>query len=219
MLSERVDDFRAQLTRQQMAREAQLRQVRKYEDEIEELERSLAVDAKSAEVLKTLLEDMANSSLKPIDKLVTQGLRRVFHDQVDLEFKSDLIERGNQLHVSFRTVQGPASGKATDSFGGSVSVVESLLLRIIVVLKMGMAPVFLLDETLAQVSDHYVEPLGNLIRVLCKKLGLTVLLVTHQQGFQETADIVYHADCKESGGVRTLALRKLKDRHGDSSSD
>jgi len=218
MLEDRFEAYRGKLVRAEMAQASALRIRLELEQELQQLEDESGVLSKSSQALKSLLEDMAKANLESIDKVITEGLRRVFHDQVDITFKSELMDSRNQLQINFRTIQGPASGKAMDSFGASVTVVESLLLRILVVLKMGLAPVLLLDESLAQVSDHYVEPLGRLLNSLCRDLGLTVLLVTHQQGFQETADVVYRADSREDGRVRTLLLKKVKD-NGDSGSD
>lgn len=217
MFVDRMETYQGQLLRAEMAQAAAIRLRQELESTLQELEDENSVLAKSSQALKKLLEDMAKENLESIDKVITEGLRRVFYDQQDLTFKSELVDSRNQLQINFRTLQGAASGKAMDSFGASVTVVESLLLRILVVLKMGLAPVLLLDESLAQVSDHYVEPLGRLLSSLCKNLGLTVLLVTHQQGFQESADIVYRADAREDGKVRTLLLKKVKD-NGNSGS-
>ena len=218
MLEDRVAGFRERLIRAETLRAQHLRQAQEVETEIETLTHSIEVHTKASVVLKSLLHDMVEENLKSIDKLVTEGLRRVFHDQINITFKSELVERNNQLQIAFRTEQGRAEGNAIDSFGASVTVVESLLLRIIVILKTGLAPVLLLDESLAQVSDEYIEPLGKLIQSLCKDLGMTVLLVTHQHEFQETADVVYRADCVENGDLRTLVMKKVKDTYGDPSS-
>lgn len=218
MLKHRVEALRTKVARAEMTRAAHIQIQHRLEEELDALEKAMAVDGKASEVLKVLLEDLTRENLDTVDRLITQGLRRVFHDQVDITFRSELVQRNNQLQIRFKTEQGPASGKAIDSFGASVTVVQSLLLRIIVVLKMGLAPVLLLDESLAQVSEEYVEPMGRLIRSLCKDMGLTVLLVTHQHGFQETADVVYRVDCKEDSKVRTLHLKKIKDSHGDPNS-
>jgi hypothetical protein len=193
-----------------MSKAASLRHLSDLTKELSELEKSSEIDVKAIEVLKHILENMAEDNLHSIDRVITEGLRRVFHDQTDICFKSEFVERGNQLQIGFKTEQGDASGKALDSFGASVVVVESLLLRILVILKMGLAPVLLLDESLAQVSDHYVEPVGKLIKKLCDDLGLTVLLVTHQSGFQESADNIYRADAKEDDVIRTLTLKRIK---------
>jgi DNA repair exonuclease SbcCD ATPase subunit len=217
-LDDRISGFRERLIRMETLRTQHLKQVAEVEKEIEDLTRAIEVHTKSSVVLKSLLHDMVEENLKSIDKLVTEGLRRVFHDQVNITFKSELVERNNQLQISFRTEQGRAEGSAINSFGASVTVVESLLLRIIVILKTGLAPVLLLDESLAQVSDEYIEPLGSLIQSLCHDLNMTVLLVTHQHEFQETADVVYKAECVEEGDIRTLVMKKIKDTYGDAGS-
>ena len=217
-LDSEVFGFRDRLTRMEILRTQHLRQQTAMEEEMKVLSHNIEVYTKTSVVLKSLLQDLVGENLLSIDKLVTEGLRRVFHDQVNVTFKSELVERNNQLQISFRTEQGPASGSAMGSFGASVTVVESLLLRIIVVLKMGLAPVLILDESLAQVSDEYLEPVGSLIQSLCKDLGLTILLVTHQHEFQETADVVYKADCTETGDIRTLTMKKIKDTYGHTGS-
>jgi len=214
-LDTRVAKFRDGLTRMEILRSQHLKQMAESEAEIEKLSHNIAVYTKSSVVLKSLLQDLVGENLRSIDKLVTEGLRRVFHDQLNLTFQSELVERNNQLQISFRTEQGRATGNAIASFGASVAVVESLLLRIIVILKTGLAPVLLLDESFAQVSDDYIEPLGKLVQSLCKDLGMTILLVTHQHEFQETADVVYRADCTEAGDLRTLSMKKIKDTYGD----
>lgn len=215
MLVHRMENYRAILLKSEMALAAQVKIRDDIVAELHGLESSQGVLSKSSQALKTLLGDMAKENLHSMDKVITEGLRQVFHDQVDITFKSELVDTRNQLQINFTTQQGPAIGKAVDSFGASVTVVESLLLRILVVLKMGLAPVLLLDESLAQVSEVYVEPLGKLLNTLCKDMGLTILLVTHQQGFTENADIVYKADSREDLDVRTLILKKVKDEYRD----
>jgi hypothetical protein len=206
-------------TQKEISRATLIRQAQRHQEEVSVLQMEIDILLKAQEILKKLLEDMTRDNLESLDKIVTDGLRQIFHDQTDLTFKSEMVEWGNQLNISFKTEQGSASGKSIDSFGASVTVVESLLIRIIVILKLGLAPVLLLDESLAQVSDNYVEPLGNLLRNLCREMGLTILLVTHQQGFIETADVVYKADCIEKGDIRTLTLKCLKDIYEESHSN
>jgi len=217
MLQQRYETLRNKVALSEMKRATLLEHLHSIETELKQNEEEIGVLSKAGEVLKSLLEDMAKENLNSIDKVVTEGLRQVFHDQTDITFKSELVDKSNQLQISFKTEQGQSEGKSLDSFGASVTVVQSLLLRILVILKMGLAPVLLLDESLAQVSDEYVEPLGKLIRKLCRDLGLTILFVTHQRSFTETADVVYVADAKEDT-IRTLVLKKVKDSHGDISS-
>lgn len=210
-MQNRYDLYRSLLMRKEIARSAAIYHREMIEQDIVSDESDIEILIKVNQVLRKLLEDLAQENLSPMDKIVTEGLRRVFFDQEDIVFKSELVDTAKQLQIKFKTEQGDVSGKSLDNFGASVTVVESLLLRILVLLKMKLAPVLLLDEAMAQVSDQYVEPLGRLIKKLCKDLGLTVLLVTHKKGFQDTADIVYQADVRESDTVRTLILKRVKD--------
>tara|TARA_B100000745_G_scaffold300393_1_gene254182 strand:+ start:993 stop:1658 length:666 start_codon:yes stop_codon:yes gene_type:complete len=214
--TDRYKDVYARLVRAKADHASAHMRVAELNDEIDALSAEYDIRMKSSQVLRQLLTDTTRENLESIDKLVTEGLQTVFHDQKDIEFRSKMVEKLDQIHIQFETVQGDAEGKASESFGASVTVVESFLLRIVIVLRMGLAPVLLLDESFAQVSEHYIEPLGKLLKRLCRDLGLRILLVTHKTGFIESADTVYKVSSVEEGDVRTLKIQKVKDRSDDS---
>ena len=64
----------------------------------------------------------------------------------------------------------------------------------------------LLDETFAAVGEEYIANTSNLIKELSKKLGLDVLLVTHQKDFQQNADHIYRVKESKDG----LTMETLK---------
>ena len=55
----------------------------------------------------------------------------------------------------------------------------------------GKYPVLLLDETFSHVSESYLEPLSNLIKLVTDRLGIQVILVSHQDTLTAAADVVY----------------------------
>jgi ABC-type lipoprotein export system ATPase subunit len=71
---------------------------------------------------------------------------------------------------------------------------------------MKRAKIIFLDETFAAVDSDYIEPLSLLIKELCEKLGLSVLLVTHNRGFLEFADHSYRASLKN----KEAEINKIK---------
>jgi ABC-type lipoprotein export system ATPase subunit len=73
-------------------------------------------------------------------------------------------------------------------------------------LKMNLARFMLLDETFAAVGAEYIPSTSRLISEISKKLGMDVLLVTHQPEFQTYADHVYRV--KES--PKGLIMEKIK---------
>jgi hypothetical protein len=157
--------------------------------EISELQHKQVVLKKSSEVLKKLLDDLLNQNLQALENLTTSGLKAVFNDQ-DLRFKTQVGEHGGKLSIELKTLDNNVEG-GLESFGGSVSAIESFLLRLYVLRKMGLAPYVFLDESFAAVESTYVPNLGALCKTLAKKLGINIFLITHQDQFLEHADRAY----------------------------
>jgi len=103
-----------------------------------------------------------------------------------------LLQQGNPVGAVQKQADGTMTeGDATDAYGGSVATVESVLLRVIVVLRRGMRPLLLLDESLGAVADHYVPNVGRFLSVLCERMGMDVLAVSHNTTLVEAADKAY----------------------------
>jgi len=82
-------------------------------------------------------------------------------------------------------------GSSMDVYGGSVSTVQSTLLRIVVLTRRSLRPLLLLDESLSAVAERYVPRVGNFLRTLSEKLNLDILVVTHNPTLVEQADVAY----------------------------
>jgi ABC-type glutathione transport system ATPase component len=161
-----------------------------------------------AALFRQLLQNCALSYAEGVSGMVTEGLKAVFHDQ-ELEFRVLLEERHGKVHAVFKTrnLAQEVEGGAMDSFGGGVAAVQSLLLRVLILLKSGKAPYLFLDESLAALSEEYVHACGTFLARLCKDLGVNVLLVTHNRAFVEESDRAYQAQPSDGGGV---VFRRLK---------
>lgn len=159
---------------------------------------------KSSAVLKHLLDVMVKDEITKMAGLMTYGLKTVFDDQ-DLSFVPVMTKKANRLYIDLNTHNGGVEG-GFGSFGGSVAVVESFLLRILCMLKMNLARFMRLDETFASVGAEYIPNTSRLINEISKKLGMDALLVTHQPEFQSYADHVYRV--KES--PKGLVMEKVK---------
>jgi len=191
---DRVDGFYQAF----QTREKELKaEVETYKSEIELL-------TKTSAVLKHLLDILVKEEITKMAGLVTFGLRSVFEDQ-DLTFVPVLTKKNEKMHVELRTKNRNIES-SFGSYGGSVAVIESLLLRILCILKKDLARFMLLDETFPAVSEEYRESTGKLITGLCKKLNLDILLVTQERDFQDCADHVYFAKESDNG----LVLEKIK---------
>ena len=85
----------------------------------------------------------------------------------------------------------------------------SLILRILVMRRLKKWPLLLLDETLAAVSDEYVDQTGAFLQQLAEKVKLDILLVTHKAAFLDHAVIGYRGnEVLMDNGERYLKLQK-----------
>ena len=129
-----------------------------------------------------------------MDELVTRGLKTVFPDQ-DLWVKSELVVLRGKVAVRTMTYRREGeeviSGEATRSFGGAVATLQSIVLRILVILRSGLRRVLFLDESLPAFRKNYAKNVGVFLRTLCEELDLDVLMVTHNPALFEEATIQY----------------------------
>lgn len=171
-------------------------QIKKLEDE------SQLLDLVSG-VFRTLIDKEILHSVRAVEKLLTEGMQAVFDDQ-DLKVTAEVKVLRGKVSVELTTSQKGTDGTVTegacgDAFGGAVLTVQSILMRIIVMLRRGMRPVLLLDETLPALDNNYAANMGRFLVRLCSKLGIDILLVTHNPILADAAQRAYQI--KKTMGV------------------
>jgi hypothetical protein len=172
--------------------------------ELSNLKAEIDLLTKTSAVLKHILDLMVKDDVAKMSGLITYGLKTIFYDQ-DLSFIPVITKKNDRINIELVTRNGTIEG-SFGSFGGSVAVIESFLLRILCMLKLKLARVMVLDETFASVGEVYIPNTCQLIAELSKKLGLDILLVTHQKEFQNHADHVYKVRESSEG----LVMEKTK---------
>lgn len=162
-------------------REAALQKVFALQEEKDLLE-------KTETVLKHLIDKLAKKDLSQMDRLVTYGLKSVFPD-IDVRFESDLEEHGKKVKIRLSTVFG--ENTVDEESKCSIDVIESLLLRLVCIRKMKRAPILFLDEAFGAVDSEYIANVSGLVSELAQKLGMDILLVTHNSALADAADSNY----------------------------
>jgi len=154
-------------------------------------------------VLKHLIDRLAKADLERMDRLVTYGLDTVFPGR-NIKFVSRLEERGKRMRVALRTVQDGM--EVSPDSKSSVQVVESFILRLLCMRKLGRAPIMMLDETFAAVDNTNIDNVGKLITQLSEKTGMDVLVVTHLPQFAEWGKHMYRIS-QRGGTARVEKIR------------
>lgn len=174
------------------------------EAEVKQLKEEVEILTKASVVIKHLLNIMVKDEISKMADLITYGLKTIFEDQ-SLVFLPKILKKNEKIHIELKTVSNGLEGEFS-SFGGSVAVIESYLLRLLCLLKKKMAKLMLLDETFAAIGDEYIANTSKLINQLSKKLGIDTLLLTHNKDFLNYADNVYRVKESPNG----LIIEKIK---------
>lgn len=208
-----VADIRSTLDRLKGRREAALRAVQGTRKEIKRLEADIEVLDHVGALFRGLIDQEVTSAVKTVERLLTEGLQTVFSDQ-ELSVRADVGVSRGKVVVDLVTVQKQPDGTVTeglapDAFGGAVTTVESALLRIVVMFRRGLRPFLLLDETFPAFDLNYVTAMGRFMTLLCQKMGIDALLVSHNPALVETAQRAY-VIVKKRGAARFDLLREAQ---------
>jgi len=194
-------------------RDALQRRSKSNQQEIRSLTNEEALLLLVAELLRTLVDAEVTEGVEAVTKLQTEGLQEIFPDK-DVSLEADVTSSRGKVSVDLLTVDRKPDGTVVkdadvDSFGGSISTVESVLLRIIVIMRRGLRPLLVLDETLGAVAKLYVDRMATFLRTLCNRIpgGMDVLAVSHDPLLIDAAEKAYVVDVQADGSV------KFKERH------
>jgi len=205
-----VTVLRSRLDRALGLRDGVVSRLKTVEDDIDRLENEEALLDLVAGLLRQLIDQEVTVGVEAVEKLQTEGLQSVFDDQ-DLSVKANVEVQRGKVSVDLLTAQKhpggiEVEGLSNDAFGGAVATVQSILLRVIIILRRGLRPVLLLDESLPAFDGNYVANMGRFLSILCERLGLDILLVTHNPALVEAADRAYRI-VKKNGAATFEVVR------------
>lgn len=190
------------------ARDALSSRLTSITGEIRESETRIVTTEKAMWLLQQYGEQQQKQITSHIESVVTKGLQAVFQNPT-LEFRLKYSEtkKGDKKKLPeikmavFYDYNGErVEGSLRSSFGGGLSVVAAVLLRIVVTLHMKhkINPVLILDEPLRDLSpsystgdtsDGYRERMSDFLRVLCNETNVQLIVVSHEPEYGRVADI------------------------------
>lgn len=173
--------------------------------EIDDLQEEITMLEKVEELFKHLLDENIHQYAESFSEIVTEGLSYVFHDQ-NLTFQVNVEKKHGGIWVEFETASDEVTGQPIESFGGGVLSVESLILRILVLMEKDLSRYLILDESLGALSEEYIDQMSKFISQMSERFDVDILLVTHNDAFLDHADTVYRARQKKGVEKDTLIL-------------
>lgn len=202
-----VQSLRSRLDTVKGLRSAVQANVKRTTQEIQDLEKEEELLSLVSELFRRLINTEISTGVSAVEKLLSEGLRTVFSDMT-LVVQPDVRPLRGQMSVDLVTKQklddgAVVEGLSSDSFGGSVTTVQSVLMRILITLRRGLRPLLILDESLPAFDPNYVYDMGQFLSLLCQRLGMDILHVTQNPAFVASADRAYRI-------VRTSRGAKLE---------
>lgn len=156
-------------------------------------------------LLEKISEEEVEKGINTYIALLDEGLKAIFPEQ-QVGLKAEIDKVRGKVSVRLKTTFKGADGleiesESLDAFGGAVATIQSLLLRVALILKRGLRPLLVLDETFAPVDENRISLLVDFLKVLCSKLDMDILCVSHNSILTENADIAYKIKPTSSGAV------------------
>lgn len=169
--------------------------------------------SKTGELLHALMDKLVFDQVKAIEHVVTDGLRSIFFDQT-LSFETEVGQSRGKIAIDLFIRRADSKreilGAPLETFGGGVSSIAALTLRLLTLMRLKKFPVLLLDETLSSVGDHYVENTGIFLARFSEEVGIPILLVTHNPSFLDHAKVAYEGFESQEASDPHLGLRRIR---------
>jgi len=156
-------------------------------------------------LLEKISEEEVEKGINTYIALLDEGLKAIFPEQ-EVGLKAEIDKVRGKVSVRLKTTFKGADGleiesESLDAFGGAVATIQSLLLRVALILKRGLRPLLVLDETFAPVDENRIPLLVDFLKVLCNKLDMDILCVSHNSVLTDNADIAYRIKPTANGAV------------------
>lgn len=189
------------LARTEAVRDSLKKNVSTIEGRILDLDVEIALLDRVADLFRVLIDKEVIENARTAQDLLTEGMRAIF-DDLDLSVRAEVDVQRGKVSVDLVTVEKHKNGTvteglSTESYGGSLATIQSVLLRIVVLNRRGLRPLLLLDESLAAVAEHYVPRVGRFLALLSERLGLDILSVSHNPVLVEAATRAYRIQKKD----------------------
>ena len=127
-----------------------------------------------------------------IDKVITKGLRAIFPDEV-FDSQLDFDVKKGQAVAEPKLITGELKTDIVNADSGGVANVVGFLYQLLVLAqkKPRQKQIIFADEPFKNLSKEYLEATGEFIRMLADRLGMQIVLITHQEELKDIGDVVY----------------------------
>ncbi len=200
-----MNDLRTRIHTLKALKENTENNISKLEEQIVSLDKEMVLKQEANVLLDRISEEEVSKGIDTYVALLDEGLKAIFPEQ-EVGLKAEVDKIRGKISVRLKTTFKGSDGleiesESMDAFGGAVATIQSLLLRVALILKRELRPLLILDETFAPVDENRVRLLVDFLKVLCDRLGMDILCVSHNSILTENADIAYRIKPTANGAI------------------
>ena len=185
-------DLRRLLNRRISERDVFRRQISELESKLQSIETHALTIKKSQVIARLVSETTQNNLTIQISDLVGTALEAIFPDPYTLDLSFESRRGKTEVDISFLRGEEEMKLDPMDSTGGGPVDVAAFALRIALwsLQSPRSRPVLVLDEPFRFVSRDLQEKAAELLKELSDKLGIQIILVTHENSIIDQVDQV-----------------------------
>lgn len=159
---------------------------------------------KRLEDAQTFLQKVAQETQEhlkfKIEDIVNLALETCFPGEYSFRLNFNISRGKTEAELVFLSQSSDRPIDPMNASGGGVVDIACFALRIAsYVLEQGIDNVIVLDEPMKFVSKDLLNSAGEILKVLSTKLGLQIIMVTHENKFIDIADKVFEVKKDEKG--------------------
>lgn len=143
--------------------------------------------------LQTVAKEVQKNLEGRISELVSVALLAVFGSDAP-KFVCEFVERRNVMECDLFLEKNGRRYAPTEGGGGGPADVADFALRIAYWSLNKNRPSFVLDEPFKFVSNDLQGAVSDMLKMLCDKLNLQIIMVSHQRGVNALADKTISVD-------------------------
>ena len=199
-LEKRVTDLYIKYNSVKNSYQTTLDSLKELSEEQSKLVENKTLLEKSKPFIDDLIDKFSETSIKKLEDLLSLGLQRIFQDR-NYRVEIKVTEKRSSKCADLYLIDSGHPFLMRDScVAGGILVVVGFLIQAFYVANLDIAKILFLDEALSNISTQYLDNFFAFVKELSVKIGLTVILITHDTRFLEYADRIY----KVADGVYTL---------------
>ena len=142
-----------------------------------------------------------------ISEIGSMAMQAVFHDPYKLHIAFEPKRGRSEAQITFER-DGNQVDPMGESGGGTVDLASFALRVTFLSLERGTMPVLILDEPLKNLSKELHPLAGEFITEISHRLGIQMIIITHELGLAELADRVFVVE-KDGRKSRVTQMKRV----------